>query len=99
MKLSFEKDNTKDVLNSIKDVLEGRKLNDMVSFRLDGDDLILTISKLGTSTVNFKYSKNSNGFTWDVVKEKIAFSHKAFKGEVMEKLIKVVEQVGGSAEK
>lgn len=98
MKFTFEGANPSEVLEKIKGVLDGRKLDDMVSFKMEGNDLVLTISKLGKSVVHFKHDAAGDGFSWTTVKEKIALSHKAFKGEVMGKLVKVVEKVGGNAE-
>lgn len=95
MKVEFiEKDRTK-ILTSIKEAMSGRKLGDMVNFNLKPGLLEVIISKLGTSTLTFKENETSTGFTYQLSNEKIALAHRAFKDEVTQKIVKVIEQAGG----
>ena len=54
-----------------------------------------TISKLGTSILSFAEKATAGGLEYTLASEKIAFAHKAFKGEVTEKILKIVEKAGG----
>lgn len=94
MHIKFSNSNTEETLEKIKEELGGRKLGEMLSFNLDGDTLDVLIKKMGTSTLTFSIS----GKEWDLTGEKIAFAHKAFRGEVMDKIRKVIEKVGGVIE-
>lgn len=95
MRISFKDIKPSDVLEQIREKLDGRKLGDMVHFELRGTDLEVTIKKMGTSTLTFKNVGKGDHIEWELTSEKIALAHKAFKGDVMEKITKVVTQVGG----
>jgi hypothetical protein len=95
MKVAFQtKDRTK-ILSSIKEQMSGRKLGEMVDIALAGGHLTVTISKLGTSTLEFKEKETDAGLDYTLEREKIAFTHKAFKDEVTQKIVKVIESAGG----
>jgi hypothetical protein len=95
MKIYFENNDPKKNMTSLEEELSGRKLGEMVSFSLKGGDLSVKISKFGTSELNFSYAPQEPGMVWVLKDEKIAFAHKAFKNEVMEKIFKLVQKVGG----
>ena len=95
MKIYFEEKDTAKILNNVKSVMAGRKLGEIVSFDIVGNDLKVTISKLGTSTLLFAGQDKAAGTEFSLKEEKIAFIHKAFKDEVAGKIYKVVEQAGG----
>jgi hypothetical protein len=95
MKVTFEqKDRTK-ILESIQQAMSGRKLGDIVKFGLAAGKLEVVISKMGTSTLQFKESTTPTGLAYALESEKIAFTHKAFKDEVTKKIVQVIEQAGG----
>ena len=96
MHISFSEQDPNKVLTDIQANMEGRKLAKMVSFDLKGEILTITIKKLGTSTLEFNYKKAGAGLEFDLSKEKIAMSHKAFKGEVTEKIVKIIQKSGGT---
>ncbi len=95
MKIFFPENDPEKNVSSIEEELGGRKLGKMVKFILDDGNLKVKISKLGTSELNFSYAANGDGMTWELSKEKIALSHKAFKDEVMDKIFKIIKKVGG----
>lgn len=95
MKVQFDLKDRNAILAKIKDALSGRKLGDMVDFSLAAGKLVVTISKMGTSTLEFKEAETPNGISYALASEKIAFTHKAFKGEVTDKIVKVIEKAGG----
>ena len=53
--------------------------------------MVVTISKLGTSTLHFKCDKTDKGCHFALTKEKIAFAHRPLKGEVTDKIVKVID--------
>ena len=95
MKFQFKSKDANGIVDSIRNALGGRKLGDMVSFAMEGDNLVVTISKLGTSQLIFTKTDAEDGLVFILSEEKIAFTHRAFKSEVKEKLCRVVEQAGG----
>ena len=104
MKVQFTETDPANVLEAIKAAMAGRKLGDIVDFTLEGQQLLVTISKMGTSTLTFHQETNAGkssaagGLTYNLAKEKIAFTHKAFKSEVERKIVQVIEQAGGSVQ-
>ncbi len=98
MKFTFKDQDSNTILDSITSILSGRKLGKMVSLEPEAQGLIVKISKMGTSKLIFDRLDTEDGFELILVKEKIALSHKAFKGEVTEKFIEIVKQAGGQVE-
>ncbi len=96
MKVNFAEKNRDKILASIKDAMAGRKLADMVDITLTKGKLEVIISKLGTSTLTFAENENDKGLEYNLTSEKIAFTHKAFKDEVKDKIVKVIEKAGGT---
>jgi hypothetical protein len=95
MKVFFtEKDRTK-VLSSIKTAMGDRELAKMVTFNMVSDGLEVVISKFGTSTLKFDEKASDQGLEYALASEKIAFTHRALKGEVTNKIVKVIEKAGG----
>ncbi len=95
MKVNFTETNRDKVLANIKEALGTRKLAEIVDFTLLQGKLQVTISKLGTSTLLFSESSHEGGLEYTLSSEKIAFAHKALKGEVTSKIIAVIEKAGG----
>jgi hypothetical protein len=95
MKIDFNEKDRKKILASIQEAMGGRKLAELVKFNLKPDALEVVISKLGTSTLTFSESAATSGLTYKLTSEKIAFTHKAFKDEVTQKIMAVIEQAGG----
>lgn len=96
MKIQFPSQSTSDIINSLKKELSGRSLGDLVSLDSSGHDLIMKISKLGTSSLIFSRSENPGAVVFTLTSEKIAFAHKAFKDDVKQKLQQVIIKVGGT---
>ena len=96
MKFQFQgKDNSQTIVSEIEGALSGRKLGKMVSLNLADDEVHVAIKKLGTSTIRFKSANNGEAVTLDLIDQKIAFAHRKFKDEVVEKIVKVIESCGG----
>ncbi len=84
------------VKDKILDALGGRELGKMVQIEMDGADLIVRINKLGESVLRFEGKKHKDGLEINLVNEKIAFTHRAFKEEVKAKLAKIISSTGGT---
>jgi hypothetical protein len=95
MKVLFQETDRSKVLADIKSALGDRKLSEMVSFAMTTGNLEVTISKFGTSTLQFSEKPVANGLEYSLANEKIAFAHKAFKDEVTQKILRVIEKAGG----
>lgn len=95
MNIQFQDKDPQVVLSKIQEALGGRELGKMVSFNLANDEMIVTIAKLGTSTLHFQCSQNVKGCHFTLTKEKIALAHRPLKGEVTAKIVKVIEKAGG----
>jgi hypothetical protein len=89
-----EKDRDK-IMTSIKNAMGGRELAKIVNFNLGGGKLEVVISKMGTSTLTFTEKENPQGLEYLLSGEKIAFTHKPFKDDVTEKIVKVIKSAGG----
>ena len=98
MKIHFKETNPDTIIGNLKEAMGGRALSKIVSFDLKGDDLTVTLSKLGKSTLLFSRQTSDSGCSFSLTKEKIALAHKALKGEVTQKIVKVIEKAGGSVD-
>lgn len=96
MEINFPEKNLGNIIDKIKTALGNRELGKMVSFDRQGDEMVVTISKFGTSTLHFACKETADGSQLTLGKEKIALAHKPLKNEVTDKIVKVIQQAGGS---
>ena len=94
MKIEFTLEDTDQVISAIQETLGDRKLAKIVSFSNENQNLMVKISKLGTSTLTFS-CVSQDPLTFELSNEKVALSHRAFRDEVKEKLYQVVKSSGG----
>lgn len=80
--------------DKIKSLIESRDLGKIVSFNLAGKELTLIFSKLGTSQIKYKIEEQNGGFSATFDTEKIAFAHRPFRGDIEEKLARVMQKLG-----
>jgi hypothetical protein len=95
MQIQFPDNDPQAIVKKLEDAMGGRALAKMVNFDMSGNELIVTISKLGTSTLHFKCDHTPKGCHFALSKEKIALAHRPLKGEVTEKIVKVIQKAGG----
>ncbi|MFW7377619.1 MAG: hypothetical protein ACOH5I_02270 [Oligoflexus sp.] len=95
MKILFSEKSTEVIVDALTDAMGGRQLAKMVSFDVKNDQMVVTISKLGTSTLTFSRKETSDGSEFNLAQEKIALAHRPMKNEVKEKILKVVQKAGG----
>lgn len=98
MKISFPKQESKKIISAIKKAMGDRALSEIVDLSIEKSQMIITISKLGTSTLTFAKEVNDDRVLFVMTSEKIAFTHRAFKGEVTDALMKIVKKAGGTVE-
>lgn len=95
MKIFFAEKDPDKIMANLEEAMGKRALSKIVSFSLSGDTLTVKLSKLGTSTLEFHREVKEDGSEFVKTKEKIALSHKPLKGEVTEKIMKVIKKAGG----
>lgn len=95
MKFFYKEPDTKAVADRILKELGARELGKILTLDMKKDLLSVTISKLGTSVLEFKVTSKDGGWQFDLASEKIAFTHRAFKDDVKDKFCKVIEKTGG----
>lgn len=95
MIIFFPEKNPDTIVNALREAMGGRQLAKMVSFDVKSTEMVVTISKLGTSTLTFDKKDIAEGCEFSLTREKIALAHKAMKNEVKDKILKVVEKAGG----
>ena len=95
MQIQFPDQDPNAIIQKLQDALGGRQLSKMVSFQLNAGEMVVTIAKLGTSSLHFTCKATEKGCHFSLTKEKIALTHRALKGDVTEKIVKVIEKAGG----
>lgn len=95
MKFSFNSKTASQVLDLVKEGLGGKELGKILKFDLNDNTLTVTISKFGTSELVFAFQDKGTGVQFSLEHQKIAFTHKAFQGDVIEKLTEVIQKAGG----
>lgn len=79
---------------AMQDAMKGRALGSMTTITVEGDELVLTVSRLGTSEVRFRTTPSGTGFRAIPSGEKIALPHRVFRDEMQRKLEKVLVTAG-----
>jgi hypothetical protein len=95
MKIKFDESSPRKVMSAIKKNIEGRKIADMLEFELSDSAMTIQVSQMGTSSLEFSFKAKDGGLLFELSKEKIAFTHKPFMGEMREKLVKIIKDSGG----
>ena len=95
MKIEFPNKPTDQIIKDINDVLEKRAFPQAVSLSHNGKELLVKVSKMGTSTLIFTRTDAKKRAQFSLTFEDIAFAHKPFYGEVKDQLLSVVKEAGG----
>ncbi|MFY7928877.1 MAG: hypothetical protein ACOVS5_08385 [Oligoflexus sp.] len=95
MNIQFPDKDPQAIISRLQEIMGDRELGKMVQFEMVGGEMVVKISKLGTSTLHFTCTPGDKGCHFSLAKEKIALAHKPLKGEVTSKIIKVIEKAGG----
>ena len=99
MKIFFPKKPTsEEVIQKITSEMGSRKIADLLSFDASDTSLEILIKSMGTSKLTFDRTEADNETCFALCKEKIALTHRAFKGELTKKLVTIIEKAGGRVE-
>lgn len=74
--------------------LQGRDLGEITKFALNGLELKVIFSKLGTTELKYKIENRSEGFRAELVSEKVALTHRPLKADITARLARVMEREG-----
>jgi len=83
-------------VQKVESALEGRDLGEITKFKLNGNELLVVFSKLGTTELKYKIDIINDGFHAQLVGEKIAFTHRPLKADITARLARVMEREGAS---
>ena len=78
--------------------MENRKIGNLVSFDVGDKELDIVIKSMGTSKLKFERTDQDEETCFELCHEKIALTHKAFKNDLTEKLVHLIEKAGGRVE-
>lgn len=81
-------------IDKVMQNLQKNELGKVTTITASGDSFVIVFSKLGKSELIYSLTKNDEGFTCTFKSEKIAFAHKAFKGDVDKGMTKAFEAAG-----
>jgi hypothetical protein len=96
MKILLPKKPIEQIARDINDVIGERKILSMVSISHNSKQLVVKISKWGTSTLTFTRTDDKASAQFSLTSEDIAFTHKPFYQEVKNQFYSVVKEAGGS---
>ncbi len=85
-----------EIVAKVQDKISGRKLGDILELDLYGNELIIRFKKMGTSEFFYSVEEKEDETIFKCTKEKVAFAHKAFRGDIERKMVTVLEQIGVS---
>ncbi|MEY4066563.1 MAG: hypothetical protein RIR26_2771 [Pseudomonadota bacterium] len=83
-----------DFIKKIETALAGRDLGDITRFKLQGTELLVVFSKLGTTELKYKIETTTEGFKASLLSEKVALTHRPLKADITARLARVMEKEG-----
>lgn len=83
-----------DFLKKVEAALEGRDLGEITRFKLQGNELLVIFSKLGTTELKYKIDQQGDGFKALLAGEKVALTHRPLKADITARLARVMEREG-----
>lgn len=83
-----------DFVKRVEASLQGRDLGEITKFALNGLELKVIFSKLGTTELKYKIEDRSEGFRAELVSEKVALTHRPLKADITARLARVMEREG-----
>ena len=95
---SVSKSSVNEFIKKVTESLSQRELGKIASVSLNGENVIITFSKLGKSEVIYSLKNLSEGFQCIYKSEKISLTHKVFRSDIESKLTKVLESNGAKVE-
>ena len=83
-----------DFVKKVETALAGRDLGEITRFKLQGAELCVVFSKLGTTELKYKIEATDSGFRALLVSEKVALTHRPLKADITARLARVMEREG-----
>jgi hypothetical protein len=83
-----------DFVKRVESALQGRDLGEITKFVLEGQELKVVFSKLGTTELKYKIENRPEGFRAALISEKVALTHRPLKADITAKLARVMEREG-----
>lgn len=95
MLLRFDEKDPGLILEAILAQFAGKSLDRYVDFNMAEEEIMVTIKKMGRSHLVFTWETGENGLTLRLKSEKIALAHRAFRNEVANGILRVLQEAGG----
>ena len=83
-------------IEKVMTILQKGELGKVTTMTASGDNFTVVFSKLGKSEIVYDLTKEGTNFSCTFKSEKVAFTHKAFKGEVDKGITKAFEHAGAT---
>jgi hypothetical protein len=94
---SFQNVDTNVFAQNFSNALKGRELGKIVSLSASQDVITITLAKLGTSELRYSVVKQTDGTrVATLTQEKIALTHRAFRSDIEQKLMRILEKCGAT---
>ncbi|PJZ54938.1 hypothetical protein [Leptospira adleri] len=81
-------------LKKMRKALSGKELGSIVSFHLEDQKLTIRFAGFGESKIWYSIRKSEDGFEAIKLKEKISFTHLAFRSGIESELRSLMERFG-----
>ena len=78
----------------VESEIRARDFQDIASVGLDGGDLIVRFSWMGTSILRYEIRHNDGGFSAYLVRQKMAMMHAPFRASFEERFDTILSRVG-----
>ncbi|MCG6964159.1 MAG: hypothetical protein LJE95_12920 [Acidobacteria bacterium] len=85
-------------VDRVRKELSGRELGEIVTLELDGDELVVRFSRMGTSELRYALDVADGGFSARLTDERIALLHGAFRQTFEEKFDQIIAHVGARSQ-
>lgn len=82
----------------VREELSGRELGEIVSLELEGEELVVRFSRMGTSELRYALKMVDGGFNAHLAHERIALLHGAFRQTFEDKFEQIIAHVGARAQ-
>ncbi|RHX93928.1 hypothetical protein DLM76_13165 [Leptospira yasudae] len=92
--IRLAEDSPEHFLKKVQKALNGKELGKIVSFQLEEEKLTIRFAGLGESRIWYSIRKSQTGYEAVKLKEKIAFTHIAFRSGIESELRSLMERFG-----
>ncbi len=86
--------NAREFVDGVRRALSGRSLGQMVTLDLEGTQLVVRLSKMGTTELKYDVVPQGAGFVANLTQERVAPFHAPFRADFEHKLEQVLQDLG-----